>query len=220
VRLEILDARGELVRAFASDAPPAAVDARRYFTERWIRPPEVPEGSPGHHRFVWDLRYEQPKAAEYEYMIAAVDGEDTPIEPRGPLVSPGRYTVRLTAAGQRLEQGLEVRPDPRVSVPERDYAEKVALEQRIVASMASSSDALESVRAKLKARGGSAGASSPDDPLAVLERDLARTNRVLAALLNQIDASDAPATAVQQGSLTETLQALDAQLARWKQLGS
>jgi hypothetical protein len=72
----------------------------------------------------------------------------------------------------------------------------------------------------LKARGGSAGAPSSDDPLAVLERDLARTNRVLAALLNQIDASDAPATAVQQGSLTETLQALDAQLARWKQLGS
>jgi hypothetical protein len=169
---------------------------------------------------VWDLRYERPKAAEYEYMIAAVDGEDTPIEPRGPLASPGRYTVRLTAAGQRLEQGLEVRPDPRVSVPERDYAEKVALEKRIVASMASSFDALESVRAKLKARGGSAGAPSSDDPLAVLERDLARTNRVLAALLNQIDASDAPATAVQQASLSETLQALDAQLARWKQLGS
>ena len=44
---------------------------------------------PGHHRFVWDLRYERPRADRYEYMIAAVFGEDTPLEPRGPLVAAG-----------------------------------------------------------------------------------------------------------------------------------
>ena len=227
VTLEILDARGTVVRAFSSDAPPAKVEARRYFTENWIRPPEVPGTSPGHHRFVWDLRYARPEAAAYEYMIAAVDSEDTPIEPRGPLVAPGRYTVRLTAGGKRFEQPLTVRPDPRISVAESVYADKLAMQQRVVAAMSSSFQTLQAVRAYRKAHptatpaptpASGSGRAGPHDPLAALEADLARTNRTLSAILNQLDAADAPATAAQAASLKETLDALESQQARWKEL--
>jgi photosystem II stability/assembly factor-like uncharacterized protein len=215
VRLEILDSRGELVRSFASDEKGEEPEAHRYFTERWVHPPEPPSAEPGHHRVVWDLRYPRPEAAAYEFMIAAVDGEDTAIEPRGPMVAPGRYTVRLTAGGKRSEQPLVVVPDPRTSVAPGVVADKVAVERRIAAGMGTSFDALEAVRAFRKAH---PAPDKRDVGAAKLETDLARTNRTLAALLNQLDAADAPATAAQAATLKETLEALDGQLARWKQL--
>ncbi len=219
VSLEILDAQGETVRAFSSNEPPEKLDARLYFTDRWLNPAAPPATTPGHHRFVWDLRYARPKAAEHEYMIAAVDGEQTPIEPRGPLVAPGRYTVRLTAGGKRSEQALVVTPDPRTAVPAEVFAEKLGVEKRIVAAMATSFEALEGVRALRKQRKGSKGpAGERDAGAAALETDLSRTNKTLATILNQLDAADAPATAAQTQTLKETLAALDGDLARWKTL--
>ena len=215
VRLEILDGSGELVRSYASDAPPENVEARRTFTERWIRPAPRPATTPGHHRFVWDLRYAPPKATEYRYMIAAVDGEDTPTEPRGPLAAPGRYTVRLTAGGQRLEQPLELRTDPRTAVPPAVFAENLVSSKRIVAAMARSFDALETVKAFRKANPAAGKSAST---AATLETELARTNRLLGSLLNQLDAADAPPTAVQKSTLAEALAAVDAQVARWETL--
>ena len=64
------------------------------------------------------------------------------------------------------------------------------------------------------------GHAGPRDPAAALEADLARTNRTLSAILNQLDAADAPATAAQAASLKETLDALGAQEARWKTLSA
>jgi photosystem II stability/assembly factor-like uncharacterized protein len=224
VILEILDARGSVMRGYKSDAPPEKVEARRYFTENWIRPPEVPGTSAGHHRFVWDLRYARPEAAEYDYTIAGVDGEETPIEPRGPLAVPGRYTVRLTAGGQRLEQPLTVRPDPRISVAESVYADKLAMQLRIVAAMSSSFQTLQAVRAYRKAHPsptptpGQGPHAGPRDPVTALEGDLARSNRTLSAILNQLDAADAPPTATQAATLNETLAAIEAQQKRWKEL--
>jgi photosystem II stability/assembly factor-like uncharacterized protein len=222
VTVEILDGQGATVRSFSSDDAPEATGARRYFTDRWSNPAAPPAATPGQHRLVWDLRYARPKAAEYEYMIAAVDGEDTPIEPRGPMVVPGRYTVRLTAGGKLFEQALVVTPDPRTqtSVAPDVFAEKLATEKRIVAAMGTSFDALESVRALRKERKGAKGSAAGrrDAGAATLETDLARTNRTLATLLNQLDAADAEPTAIQTKTLKETLERFDGELARWKQL--
>ena len=215
VRIEVLDARGEVVRAYASGAAPARPPARVYFTERWVRPEEAPPATPGHHRLVWDLRGERPEAAEYDFTIAAVDGEDTPIEPRGPMVVPGRYTVRLTAGGRRFEQALTVVPDPRVSVPADVLSEKLALERRIVAAMARSFDALEKLRSG-REHGAKEKSPKPGSPAAALEADLARTNKTLATILNQLDAADAPATAAQAEALKSALADLDGELARAK----
>jgi photosystem II stability/assembly factor-like uncharacterized protein len=225
VRIEILDAQGSVLRAFRSDAPPERPLARRYFTERWVKAPEQADAAPGQHRLVWDLRGGRPRAVEYQYTIAALEG-DTPIEPRGPLVPPGRYTVRLTAGGRTAEQPLTVRPDPRVSVDERVYREKYATENRIVEAMNRSFEWIEKLRPARRSQepGGEDEEAPPATAAAThgsreeLVTALTHSNRVLGSLLNQIDAADTPPTSIQQASLADTLKALDEQVAKAKAL--
>ena len=146
MRLEIVDARGETVRSYATDAPEEKPRARQYFTDRYIRPQGPPPSTPGHHRYVWDLRYPRPPADQYEYTISAVAGEDAPLEPRGPLALPGRYTVRLTVDGASQEQPLVVSMDPRVSADPTVLSDTLALQRDVVAAMRASYDALVKVR--------------------------------------------------------------------------
>src|SRR5213078_4173288 len=98
------------------------------------------------------------------YTIAAVEG-DAPIEPRGPLVPPGRYTVRLTASRRVAEQPLTVRPDPRLKVDDRVYEEKYAAEKRIVDAMNRSFEWIEKLRP----------AQRPEEPAGDEEEGPART---------------------------------------------
>ena len=67
----------------------------------WVRMPTTLSSAPGMHRFVWDLHETPPQSSEYGYPISAIP-HDTPREPLGPAVLPGRYTVRLTAGGKTL----------------------------------------------------------------------------------------------------------------------
>ena len=66
---------------------------------RTVRRVEGP-GAPGMNRIVWDLRADRP------------DGLGTG---RGPLVPPGRYTVRLDVNSHRLEKPVDVIVDPRAA---------------------------------------------------------------------------------------------------------
>jgi len=59
--------------------------------------------SRGINRATWNLRYSDP-------------GQGANQSPRGPLVVPGQYTVRLEADGTVSEQPLEVREDPRLDI--------------------------------------------------------------------------------------------------------
>ena len=43
--------------------------------------------APGMHRFVWDLRYPEPRVLNVQYPISATPN-NTPREPRGPWVVP------------------------------------------------------------------------------------------------------------------------------------
>src|SRR5712692_3217538 len=70
------------------------------------------------HRFVWNLRYPDPRAmhpqSPYNYPIAAIVGS-TPLPPQGPLALPGKYSVMLNISGQTYRKSFEVKMDPRVS---------------------------------------------------------------------------------------------------------
>src|SRR2546426_10029731 len=101
------------------------------------------------HRFVWDLHYPPPPALRHEYPIAAIY-RNTPREPRGPWVVPGRYTARVTVAGQAYVQPLTVTMDPRVALPPGALARQFALASRLVAALRGDSAALEQVRALRK----------------------------------------------------------------------
>jgi len=114
VSLVIADAKGHVVRTYASDeaAPPhVAFDKPSY----WERPFVRPGTSAGMHRFVWDLHEPAPRSENVDMPISAVPG-DTPRVPQGALVVPGRYTVTLVVDGKRQSRPLTVAMDPRVKV--------------------------------------------------------------------------------------------------------
>ena len=90
--------------------------------------------APGMHRFVWDLRYAAPKSQTHEYPIAAIY-KNTPREPRGALVVPGQYTVKLTTTGQSYSQPLTVVMDPRVKTSAAGLQEQLSLSLRVSAMM-------------------------------------------------------------------------------------
>ncbi len=117
VVLEILDSTGKIVRRFASDDKPLAVDVNTLrFPTYWIRPNQILKNEPGMQRFVWDLMYPNPPSDAYDLPISAIY-KDTPFVPQGPAVMPGIYMVKLTVDGKSFNQTLNVRIDPRVTTP-------------------------------------------------------------------------------------------------------
>jgi photosystem II stability/assembly factor-like uncharacterized protein len=105
-------------------------------------------GRAGLNRTAWDLHYEGP------HLIALrTTPQDNPHiweEPRfrgmdsrpithwgmspnlsGPLVAPGKYTIKVTANGQTYTQTLDVARDPKVQTSDADFASSVKLQLRI-----------------------------------------------------------------------------------------
>ncbi len=130
VTLEILDSQGDVVRRYSSEDPVEMVDPETLpHPTYWIRPPRSLGTSAGHHRFVWDLRYEPPRGARRQFSIAAVF-QRTPSGPRGPFAAPGRYTVRLDVDGEVSKRPLDVRLDPRVKVTGEDLRQQTDFSMR------------------------------------------------------------------------------------------
>jgi photosystem II stability/assembly factor-like uncharacterized protein len=134
VVISIVDTAGREVRRYSSDEaapkPISNLDKPAY----WERPFRRPGTSAGMHRFVWDLRETAPRAFDQDLPISA-NPHDTPRIPEGPLIVPGRYTVRLTVDGQTISHALTVVMDPRVSISSAALAEQFALARRLVSLM-------------------------------------------------------------------------------------
>ena len=104
--LEVLDSSGKIVRRLSSEPEPPYLA------------PEHPDANPdeerkaaleaveGMNRGAWDLAFEGARRIPG----STNDAGDVNI---GPLVVPGDYRLRLTVAGDSVEQPLTVLPDPR-----------------------------------------------------------------------------------------------------------
>ncbi|MGA8029439.1 MAG: glycoside hydrolase [Bryobacteraceae bacterium] len=136
--LEIYNAKNQLVRHYSSEDKPEMNEAQLQrelnVPTYWVRPPQVLSAAPGMHRFLWDLRYAPPKPLSHEYPIAAIY-KNTPREPRGALVVPGEYTLKLTVSGQSYSQPLTVIMDPRVKASSADLQEQLSLSLRVSGMM-------------------------------------------------------------------------------------
>lgn len=132
VVLTIFDARGAVVRRYASDDPPPAPIANLDKPAYWQREFSRPGTGAGAHRFVWDLRSASPESTAEDLTMQAVVHR-TPRVPRGLLVPPGRYVVALQADGTTLERPLQVAQDPRVHVSDADVRSQYALGLRLSA---------------------------------------------------------------------------------------
>ena len=131
VVLEIVDAKGRMLRTYSNLLPPSVPDTNQLqHPSFWLRPATVPGNTPGHHRFIWDLRMETPAGVAQSLSISA-NAHNTPADPRGPLVAPGNYRVRLLVEKQLVgEQTFEVKPDPRVAMSAEDWQLQAAMTER------------------------------------------------------------------------------------------
>jgi hypothetical protein len=158
VTVEILDSQGQRVRLFSSADPVERLDpATLPHPTYWIRPPQRLATTPGHHRFVWDLRHEPPKGVRRGYDIAATF-RNTPSDPAGPSVLPGQYRVRVKADGVTREAPLQVRLDPRVRVTTED----LALQARYSLQLLKASEAAQALRDSVDQRLATATAAQRD----------------------------------------------------------
>ncbi len=175
VILDIYDSKNQLVRHYSSEDKPEITEAELQkeldVPTYWVRLPEILSAEGGMHRFVWDLRYPPPKVLNHEYPIAAIY-KNTPRLPRGPLVLPGQYTVKLSVGTRIYSRSLTVIMDPRVKTPAAGLAQQLSLSLRLARAMDEDYEALSAVRA-------SNGAPELRNELQRLSRDLARVYEVI-----------------------------------------
>ena len=120
VVIEVLDAKGSLVRRFASDEKPKPIDEKSVVvTMDWVKQPRVPSAKAGMHRWLWDLHYTPPAGATTRRRGGG-----------GSWALPGQYTIRLTADRKTLSQPLTVTMDPRVKVTQADLVAQFEASQR------------------------------------------------------------------------------------------
>jgi photosystem II stability/assembly factor-like uncharacterized protein len=224
VTLEIFDG-DRSVRRFSSDDPAEPVRDEGNVPRQWLRPPPRLPATAGLHRLVWDLHGPPPAALRFDASMAAVPG-DTPREPRGPWVVPGRYRVVLTVDGQERSQTLTVRMDPRVTTPLAGLRAQLALSERLVAGLAKDRAALAELRAleagaapELAARlrelgGGEVPWWSRERPAPTL----AAWNGRAARLYERLQQADVAPTPTQARAVDAALKELGELLGRWDAL--
>jgi photosystem II stability/assembly factor-like uncharacterized protein len=159
VKLELLDDKGALVRTLSSKKLEPAVPEDDPDPEE--EPPKPLPKRAGLQRATWDLRYEGAPRIRG----AKVDAGEPWV---GPRVLPGRYTLRLTAGGETRTTTVEVRQDPRVSVPSADLEAQLSFSLALrddLTRLSKTVAALRSVREQAKARVAPLRGESGHEPL-------------------------------------------------------
>ncbi|HKQ97733.1 MAG TPA: hypothetical protein VJV75_07655, partial [Candidatus Polarisedimenticolia bacterium] len=234
VTIEIHAPDGALVNRLSSAPPPARPTEKIYFDDAWLAPATRPTISPGHNRFVWDLRYPTPQVLEPEYSMAAVPGEPTPLQPTGALVLPGKYEVRLIAGGRTRTAPLVVGLDPRTRVVtgaleslllfQREVEEALARSAAHEAEQIAAKARLEAAKADRRAAGEKARIEK-----ALVELENARgldaerpitVNRQLAAIAVDLESADAAPTEPQRQAVASLVETLTKRREAWSRFAS
>src|SRR6266851_5961050 len=210
----------------------------------WVREEKILSAAAGMHRFVWDVRYAAPESLVHGYPISAIL-RDTPIEPRGALALPGRYTVKLKVEGKSYSQPLVLKIDPRVKSGANELAKQFAMQGNAAAGMNESFEALtevKSTREQAKAAMEKATSAEVRQKLADFDKKVAALEGVAVpgvfgiplagkqpehvSTLNQrfgqvlriADAADAAPTTQTEAVAADLNSALKEASARWKEM--
>ncbi len=116
----------------------------------------------GINRVKWDMHHESPRLISLR--TATSDNPHIWQEPRfrdadsrpithwgispaevGPMAAPGKYSVRLTVAGQTFTQPLTILPDPRISASQADIESSVKTQLRIRDDITRTSDTINQI---------------------------------------------------------------------------
>ncbi len=229
VKLEVLDARGQVVRTYSSKdklfeppTPPA-------FPAYWFKPENLLSTGAGMHRFLWDVRYSAPPVAQPGYSMFTVAGRDVPREPAGPQALPGAYQVRLTVDGKAYTQPFKLTMDPRVKTTPQDLEKQFSLELKLVQALQQANRAVDDIHAaaqtgKISAedekklagvrrrRGDTESDGGPQQPA------FAAVIGNLAQLIVTIDSADAAPTTQASQAAEKNLSQAQSLLQQWEAL--
>jgi photosystem II stability/assembly factor-like uncharacterized protein len=234
VALEIKDSKGEVVRRYASTDPIQPPDPKLKIPRYWVRPPRVLSDKPGLHRFFWDLHGEPLPDAKSEYPMSAVYRETAP-QPTAPWVTPGDYSVVLTAGGKSFTQPLTVKMDPRIKASAAELTKQFHLSKALselraaLQPIGKSYDALVAELEKAKERAGEARVKQTlenlrkkleefANPEAVrsgelLELDVLNKVKKLFSDLQDVDAAPTPQQEIAVGELHRDTRSV---MERWR----
>ncbi len=139
ITLEVLTTDGKVVRRLSNHRPIDSFEQPEEWTDR-EKPADVIPSDAGANRFAWDLRRTDP-----EKIPGAFYSDDGP---RGPLVTPGHYQIRLTVRGTSQSAPLEVLLDPRLKgqIADRDINELAALSMQTSADIDALHKAVNGIR--------------------------------------------------------------------------
>ncbi|HEX3645972.1 MAG TPA: hypothetical protein VHT95_10205 [Vicinamibacterales bacterium] len=121
----------------------------------------------GLNRVAWDLRYESPRLIAMRttppenphiWEEPRFRGQDTrPVThwgldqaQVGPLVVPGKYTIKLTVDGQSYSQPIEILKDPRMPTPVADLDLSVKLQLRLRDDISAAADMVNAIEVMRK----------------------------------------------------------------------
>jgi photosystem II stability/assembly factor-like uncharacterized protein len=134
--LEITDRNGKPVRKFTN---PRKTPVEALEDVILPPPPTLPlPAAAGLNRFVWDVRYAPPNTVPSDVFLSG--------RPRGPLVTPGQYQVKLTVDGKSQTVPIEIMLDPRVQVPLTDLERQLEFALKIRDLLSRASDAILETR--------------------------------------------------------------------------
>ncbi|MCP4661109.1 MAG: exo-alpha-sialidase, partial [bacterium] len=234
VRLEILEADGELIRAYTRKPEPGEEKEEEAGEDEGEDPRQL-ECKQGLNRFVWDLRY--PAAERFPGLILWNDALE------GPRAVPGSYLARLTVGDWSAEAVFEVLADPRNSATPEDFAAQfrflIAVRDKL-SEIHGELGRIREVRAQLDALGKRlaekpeaeavvTAAKELDEKMTVVEEALYQTknrsrqdplnfpirlNDKLGGLLGHAGTGDYPPTASMIAVRSELTAQVDAELAK------
>jgi len=122
VKLEILDADGEVLRTLSSTEPEyQAPNLFRMLVPEFFEPPLL-DARAGANRYVWNFRLPDARLQPGTVIWGM---------PAGPRVPPGSYRARLTVGDWSDTASFEVLPDPRSDASVEEITEAFDLAERI-----------------------------------------------------------------------------------------
>ncbi len=238
--LEILDAKGKVIRKYSSKkaAEGASPDEEEFGISR---PGETLPAEEGLNRFVWDMRGEAPARVP-----GAVSWGG---RPTGALVLPGTYQIKLTVAGKTATASAEISKDSRVTVSAADLEKQNELAVRIWNRVNAGHEAvnqIRSVRGQLDAMKKRLGADTSVKPVldasdelkkkmdAVEEKIIQPKSKSgedplnypiqvadqFMALLGTVESADTAPTAQSYAVFEELNGRLETQLTAWREIQS
>jgi len=237
ITLEILDAKGQLVRKYPAKRQPGDEAGDE---EGFGRPREQTlPAEAGLNRFVWDLHYEGASKVPHSPLWAGSTD--------GPEALPGTYQVRLTVQGKSYTAPLEIKPDPRLKVTQQDLQKQFDLLMKIRERVTQTHDTvnqIRDIRAQITALNKRLEGQSQAKPVADAGKQLdkkmteveevliqtkakssqdvlnypIRLNNYLVALGGVVESSDSAPTQASLNVYDMLSKQVDEQMAKWKQI--